>query len=174
MENLNNQKEKVEKDIKSEITKHIRVIKEKIERFLSEEKPADILIIKSHLICEYYLNQILIVKGISKAKEINKLSFFDKVNKALDMLDEEQKNIHEKLIELNKLRNKIGHELEYVLSESDVDNLGYLTGKEYILNKYDFDKLENLLRRTLVLIVIDVSMLLFQLVSKEKNKIKKD
>jgi hypothetical protein len=170
MTDLIKQKEDIEKRVKEEVAKHVRVLKEKIYKFLSEEKPPDVLIIKSHLICEYYINQILIVKDISKAKELNKLSFFDKVNKALNIEKPNQKNIHEKLIGLNKLRNKVGHELEYILSESDVDSLGYLTGKEYVLDKYDFDKIEKLLRNTLIMIVIDVSMLLFDFVSEEKIK----
>lgn len=157
----------------SEATKHIRVLRGKIDKFLSKEKPSDVLIIKSHLICEYYINQILIVKGVCVAKEINKLTFFDKVNKSFDTNVPEQKNIHEKMIGLNKLRNKVGHELEYILSESDVDTLGYITGKEYVLEKYDYPEIEDLLRNTLVMIVIDISMHLFQIISTEKTKLSK-
>jgi|GEM_PF-2965161 len=168
MENLNEEKEEIRKNIKSEIEKHSRALKEKINKFLSAEKPSDVLIIKAHLICEYYLNQILIVKNISNAQEIDKLGFYEKVNKALNIQNHEEKKLRERLIKLNKLRNKVGHELEYILSEFDVDSLGYLTGKEYILSKYDFDTIQELLRYTLCLIVIDIAMLVFGFVSNEK------
>jgi hypothetical protein len=158
--------------VDEEIKKHSVFVMEKIKKFLSGEKPADVLIIKSHLLCEYYLNQILIIKGISEAKEIDKLTFFDKNNKAFDLNITNQKNIHNRLSRLNKLRNKIGHELEYSLSEYDVDSLGHLTGKKYILDKYDFNNIEDLLRNTLIIIVIDVAFFVSSLVSVEKVTLK--
>lgn len=156
---------------RSEIDKHIDVLLGKVNKFLSQDKPPDVLIIKAHLICEYYLTQILIVKEMATAGQIDKMTFFDKLGKALNTADAQEKNLHEKLIRLNRLRNKAGHELEYSLSESDVDNLGYLNGKKYVLDKYDRDnQIEVLLRDTLVGITISVSMLLFNLVDKEKSK----
>lgn len=152
-----------------EIAKHLRVLKDKLSRFLSEKNPADVLIIKSHLVCEYYLNQILILKGVCNATELNKLSFFDKNQKALDRGKNAEKETFDSLQVLNKLRNKVGHELEYVLSESDVDNLGFIRGKEYILEKYDFESLQEQLRQTLTLLVVDIALVLFDLVDAEKK-----
>lgn len=168
MNNQNNTE--IKKQIESDVAKHIRVLRGKITKFLSEEKPSDVLIIKSHLICEYYINQVLIVKDSCTAKEITNLSFYDKVNKAFDTKNSEEKILHDKMTGLNKLRNKVGHELEYVLSESDVDTLGYITGKEYVFNKYDYPEIDGLLRNTLTMIVINVSMFLFELISIEKRK----
>ena len=154
---------------KTEIDRSIKTLMEKIDRFLSEKNPSDVLIIKSHLICEYYLNQILILNGKSTAKEIDKLSFFDKANKAFDLQNQGQKNTHDRIVKLNQLRNRVGHELEYTLSESDVDTLGYFTGKEYVLKKYEFDKLEDLLRNTLIDIVVEVALIVINIVKLEKK-----
>ncbi len=164
----NNIKEESKKTIENEVMKHIKVLREKITKFLSTDKPSDVLIIKSHLICEYYVNQILIVKGLCTAKELPSLSFYDKVNKSFDASNPEDKVLKEKMIGLNKLRNKVGHELEYVLSESDVDTLGYISGKQYVFEKYDYPEKNDLLRNTLILIVIDISMFLFRLIENEK------
>ena len=71
---------------------------------------------------------------------------------------------------LNQLRNKVGHELEYVLAESDVDNLGYIRGQSYILNKYDFENLNDLLHDTLETIVIDVAMHVYIMVDTMKKE----
>jgi len=154
---------------KSELSKHLRVLKDKLVRFLSPQTPPDVLIIKSHLICEYYLNQILILKGICSADQINNLSFSEKNEKALDKNIIIEKSSYDALKILNKLRNKVGHELEYVLSESDVDSLGFIQGKEYILNKYDFETLAEQLRDTLTDVVINIAVRLFKLVEAQKT-----
>ena len=164
------EKQRITSSADSEVTRHFKPLNEKIEKFLSAEKPADVLIVKSHLICEYYLNQILILKDLCSAREIDKLDFFEKANKALDLNDVNQKNIYDRLLRLNKLRNKIGHELEYELSESDVDGLGYYLGKSYVIDKYEYSNLKKLLLRVLIVIVIDVSLLVLDLISEIKKK----
>ncbi len=156
--------EEVRTKIKAELEKHQRVLIEKIKSFLATEKPSDVLIIKAHLICEYYLNQILILKKLCTAKQISEKGFFEKCNLALDITKADENECRDSLLGLNKLRNKVGHELEYLLSETDVDSLGFLKGEVYILKKYDFDSLQELLRNTLIGIVIDLSLIVFSLV----------
>lgn len=153
-----------------DVEKHLNVLSDKIDTFLSGEKPPDVLIIKSHLICEYYINQILILKNLATGKEINRMSFFTKLEKLSDTLKNRGLNMPQKLKALNKLRNKIGHELEYNLSESDIDALGYLNGKEYIFDKYEADNNKNkLLLDILTGVVIGVALILYNLVKEEKN-----
>lgn len=48
---------------------HIKALKKKVDKFLSVEMPADVLIIKTHLISEYYLNQILVLRELVRAKK---------------------------------------------------------------------------------------------------------
>lgn len=154
---------------KTESTKHLEALNRKVGKFLAESNDSDILIIKAHLICEYYLNQILILKGLCEAKDINNMTFSEKNQKALSKTDKMESETYESLRALNRLRNRVGHELEYVISESDVDSLGLLKGKEYVLRKYDFESNEELLRDTLIAITVDVSYLLFEMVDAEKK-----
>jgi hypothetical protein len=158
------------RQIEIEIDKHSKHLYQKINKFLSLDKPSDVIILKSHLICEYYINQILIFRNIHTIHEIDDKKFYQKINSAFDTNIPEEKNILEKLKALNKLRNKVGHELEYLLSESDVDMIGYLGGKDYIIKKYDYTSIDVLLRHILIMTVCDVSMFLFKIISAEKNK----
>ena len=147
---------------------HIKDLIQKINKFLSDEKPSDILIIKAHLLCEYYINQILILRETCSVKDIESLTFNEKIQKAFNLNDKDEKLIFDYTNRLNKLRNKVGHELEYSLSESDVDSLGYIQGKEYILEKYDYETDIERLRTILRLIVIQTALLLIGSVKKEK------
>lgn len=163
----------MEENPKTEIQKHYRALTDKLKRFLSKESPSDVLIIKAHLICEYYLNQILILKDLCTSRDLYKLTFHEKSEKALSKADKKENDSLEAIKKLNRLRNKIGHELEYSLSESDVDELGFLRGKDYVIEKYDFETLPDLLRNTLTVIVIDLSFLVFQLVVSQKKALEK-
>jgi hypothetical protein len=116
------------------------------------------------------MNQILIVKDLCKANQIKNLSFFEKLSKSFDQKNGSERDLYYKMTQLNKLRNKLGHELEYVLSESDVDELGYINGKEYVFEKYDFVEIDDLLRNTLIAFVADVSLFLFNLIYLEKEE----
>jgi hypothetical protein len=158
----------------SEIDKHIRVVRQKIDTYLTDTQPPEVLIIKSHLICEYYLNQILLIKELCESNQMRRLTFFDKTQKAFDLSNDFEKFIYRRVKALNDIRNKTGHELEYILTESDVDDLGYVTGKKYVLKKYDFDNIQKTLHYILVDTVLDVSLCLFELISKEKEELKKD
>ena len=161
-------KNKISSEMEEEINKHRKALKEKIKKYLTPDKPVDVLIMKANLICEYYVNHILILKEKASAQEINELNFFVKINKAFNQQDDEQKKLRDRLVKLNNLRNRVGHELEYVLSEYDVDCLGYLTGKEYVLEKYNYEDKKQLLYITLLYIVIDVALFVTGLVTDEK------
>lgn len=165
-----NNQNKIE-TVNSEIDKHLRVVKQKINTYLTNTQSSDVLIIKSHLICEYYLNQILLIKEKCDSRDIKDLSFFVKTQKAFDLNNSFEKIIYLKIIALNDIRNKTGHELEYVLTESDVDALGYINGKEYILKKFDFDDIQKTLHDILIDTVLDISLFLFRLISNEKKKL---
>lgn len=153
----------------SEVQKHHRALLEKLRKFLPKESPPDVLIIKSHLICEYYLTQILILRGVCSHRELRDFTFREKLEKALKKNNPVEKESYEEIQKLNRLRNKIGHELEYSLSEADIDELGFPRGKEYIFNKYDFEALPELLRDTLRNIVIGISFIVFTLVDEHKK-----
>lgn len=152
---------------------HLENLIKKLNTFLSNEKPADVLIIKAHLLCEYYLNHLLILKDVCTAGQVETLPFSVKKEKAKDLYDaqdKQKKQLFDLLGRLNKLRNKVGHELAYSLSESDVDSLGYLEGKQYILDKYNVETDTERLRDLLIKLVIQTAMLLITAIREEKKK----
>ena len=128
------------------------------------------MIIKSHLLSEYYINQILILREICSVKDIETWTFHEKIEKALNLTNAEEKLIFDYNNRLNKLRNKVGHELEYSLSESDIDSLGYVQGKDYILNKYEIETDLERLRSMLNNIVINTALILINSIAEEKKK----
>lgn len=148
---------------------HVKDLLRKINLFLDPEKPEDILIIKAHLLCEYYVNQLLILRETCSAKELESLTFNEKIKKAFKLDDKDEKLVFDYANRLNKLRNKVGHELDYTLSESDVDSLGYVQGKDYILNKYEFETDKERLQNILTTIVIHTALLLINIVRSERK-----
>ncbi len=151
---------------------HVDDLIKKINLYLGSEKSADILIIKSHLICEYYMNQLLILREICSAKKLERWNFYEKIKKTLNLNNEAEKLTFNYVNQLTKLRNKVGHKLEYTLSESDVDSLGYIQGKDYILNKYEIETDIERLRNILTTIIINVALLLINTVISEKGETK--
>jgi hypothetical protein len=132
--------------------KHYNELHAKITKHLNSAEP-DVLIIKTHLICEYYLSQLIALENGSFLK----LNFPDKVSRAI----KHNEQTCEILRLLNTLRNKIGHELNYTLSESDIDSLGYklYSSQEYVIKKYDYENEVDLLRAVLIKIVIKLAVL---------------
>ena len=110
------------------------------------------LVIKAHLISEYYLNQLIALEDIN----FQKLNYPGKIDRTTSA----ESTLNIVLYALNKLRNKIGHELDYALSESDIDGLGYklYSKKEYVIKKYDTEDKMDLLRAILVSIIIKLSV----------------
>lgn len=156
---------------KSTNARHYGVLKARLDKYLASGTASDVLIIKTHLICEYYLNQILILKDICTASQIEDLTFYKKLEKALDRSNKFEMETFIGLGQLNKLRNKVGHELEYALSESDLDKLGLFEGKEYLIKKYEFDSHEETLIYVLRSIGINMAVILQDVMEKEKAKL---
>ncbi len=156
------------------IKNHLDSFRNKVKNFLSPDKPSDVLIIKANLICEYYLNQVLILVDAFTMDEIKRSGFHHKISKLKDFKSnlksfQDGKKVADRLLRLNKLRNKVGHELEYNLSESDIDELGMFGGKNYIINKYNFDSKEGLLRDILIDISAEISIFLYDIIEEIKN-----
>lgn len=143
---------------------HWNAAQTKLTAFLKDKEP-DTLIIKGHLLCEYYFNQLLVLYSEVNISDYENKSWTEKKEKlfSLKCINE---NINRKLGKLNKLRNVLGHELEYVLTESDIDALGFLFGKEYIIDKYKITDKKKLLERYVSKLVVDIAMILLQLTHK--------
>ncbi|OGH84919.1 MAG: hypothetical protein A2493_00395 [Candidatus Magasanikbacteria bacterium RIFOXYC12_FULL_33_11] len=83
---------------------------------LNKQSELLIFVLRSHLIIEYFLEKIINQKTSIKLK--GKETFYTKilVIEAINLIPEE---IIKAIKELNTLRNKIGHELDYEIKEKD-------------------------------------------------------
>jgi len=111
-----------------------------------------VLLLKGHLLIEYILNHLIILEKEGSAKLVEELGFAEK----LEIVEKEKILEGQKILpikRLNKIRNKLSHELEYQITEADVDYLGFCLGKDYIHRKtrlLEDHSGDNLLRYLLV------------------------
>ncbi len=120
------------------------------EKRVSNETDLTTILLKGHLLIEYYLDHVLLLL-FDKEVNLNSLSFFQKVEKL------KQKNcftddIFRSLRKLNDIRNNLAHRLDFKISFSEIDSVGFCLGKEYVLKKFEE---EGEGERTLLLYVID-------------------
>lgn len=142
---------------------------DKIEKFLGKISSSDVLIIKAHLISEYYINQILILKQIMDPSGLDRKTFSHKIDLLFDPRNNTKPTemlLYDKAKKLNLLRNKVGHQLEFALSETDIDSIGFYFGKDYINQKYKITKHIDLLHHVLVNVVLEFGVKLNAIVTK--------
>jgi hypothetical protein len=129
----------------------IEVRKERIKklahRFLNDfefrikrETDISVILLKGHLLIEYYLDQIILL-FFDKEKDLRKLSFFEKIRiveerKIFDKTGWVVDNIIKKLYAINNVRNNLAHDLGFTITESELDSIGYTFGREYVLKKF--------------------------------------
>lgn len=94
-------------------------------------------ILRSHLIAEYYINQIIITY-LDNGKIITSKGNFSFHQKLL--LIKSFNIINEKTItaieQLNNVRNNCSHQIDYKLTEDEIDKIGYsLLGKAFTNSK---------------------------------------
>jgi len=132
-----------------------------LDKFVETIKPTEdevTMILRAHLFAEYYLNKLIeteIPRGYFITKE--RISFPNKIAivRALDVLAKEKEGIYSSLYELNNLRNRCAHVINYRISEDDVDKIGLPLGQHYTKLKFEFLKnLRGLLYRTLATLLI--------------------
>jgi len=119
------------------------------------------MILKSHLLAEYYIDQFIAL-GIPRGDIIlNKGFSFSQKLTILESLNIAEKNIIDSLGALNRLRNRCTHDMDYKISESDIDKIGFLQGKSYFNDKeyLGYDQ-KNLLHLTLIGIISPLDGLL--------------
>lgn len=159
-----------EKTFSQDFKRHGEHLNKKIRDYLHDETSTGLLIIKTHLIAENYLNQILVLKNSVKATKIDNLTFHDKNEKAFDLNTPIEAMAHAYLTRLNKIRNRVGHDLEYVVAEADIDSLGYIQGQEYIFNKYQIEDSLALLKNVLIHITVILSFVVYKVIKDLKSK----
>ncbi len=153
---------------------HLNDISNKVYSLKKYNDP-DLAIIKAHLVCEYYIDQFIILKKDDEDDiHLIELTFHNKITRFLNQNNPEEKKVFRKLNKLNKLRNSISHELDYIIRESDVDSIGVMVGKEYIFLKYKSqNNLEELLFYVLKDVISSISYLVYCYLEKSKIKNKK-
>ncbi len=108
------------------------------------------IVLRSHLLVEYYLDQIILL-NIPRGDVLldQKFSFIQKtyIVESLEVLPERLIN---SVKNLNSIRNRCSHDLDYKISEVDVDKIGMPFGKSYLEIKRDhFDSIKTLLHWTI-------------------------
>ena len=110
-----------------------------------------LMILKALLLAEYYIDQIISLE-IPRGDILldNNFTFSQKLImvKALNVMDN---SLWDSINALNKLRNRGAHDMEYKISETDIDKIGFPQGKTYteLKEKQSLDK-KTLLHLTLI------------------------
>jgi hypothetical protein len=129
-----------------EKNKHLVNLVEKIvsdlnSKVKTETEPATILL-KGHLLLENLLEEVLAVFDLQKKQKISRLSFYEKIKllsgtNSGNNINPNIKEACDLLFSLNEVRNNLAHDLNFKISESDINKIGINLGSEYIIKKYE-------------------------------------
>jgi len=113
------------------------------------------MILRCHLLAEYYLDK-LIVAFLPRGDILTdgnraKFMFNDKLT-IISSFSIFSQHLIDSLYKLNSIRNTCGHELEYTVTENDINKIGNPFGIEYLKLK-EKNKGKNLLQATLMLLI---------------------
>ncbi len=139
--------------LKKEKSKALILVERHVAEFekrVSNETDLTTILLKGHLLIEYYLDHVLLLL-FDKEVNLNSLSFFQKIEK-LKTKNCFTDDIFRSLRKLNDIRNNLAHRLDFKISFSEIDSVGFCLGKEYVLKKFED---EGGGERTLLLYVID-------------------
>lgn len=117
------------------------------------------MILKCHLLAEYNLDQILILQ-VPRGDMIvdGRFQFSEKLTivEALDVLDKETVD---SLRKLNAVRNSCSHELNYEVTDRDLDKIGSVFPEQYLVDKKKSgDDKKALLHRVLMEVMVGLAL----------------
>lgn len=159
----------MEKTASDNYTQHKQEFVEKASKYISVSATEEIMILRAQLLTEYYLNSLLVCllepdEGYYFSSD--RIRFADKMKKLRELKILPTSEV-EAIQRLNRLRNKFGHDINYQVSESDLDYLGFCFGKEYLSEKYKLDgkgenipmknRLRTLLLKTCVIVAAELA-----------------
>ena len=109
------------------------------------------IILRCHLLAEYFLDQIILstlLRGDLIVTD-GHLTFTNKLLlvKSLDIINDD---VLTSIKHLNTVRNNCSHQMNYNVSEADIDLIGRPFGKEYSKSKQKIKELNSLLEDTLM------------------------
>lgn len=100
---------------------------------IKSEEPV-LIILKCHLLSEYYLNELLMSQLPRSDHIINshraQFGYMQKLC-IIDAMQIIPNDYVDSLTQLNKVRNNCGHESQYTVTEKDIDNIGTPFGLKY-------------------------------------------
>lgn len=131
---------------KEDLIKSLDSELDKIEKAIKSQPKELVLILQAHLFAENFIDEI--IRTLLKRGDIlmdSNFTFYQKllIIQALDILDARLIDV---LKRLNKYRNKVSHELQYNLTERDVDLIGSPFGEYYMKCKKSYGDINSRLR----------------------------
>lgn len=107
----------------------------------------ELIVLRGHLVSEQYIERFirLFLLKADRILQKGRLSYSQKLDllESFGILDDDLIACHR---ELNKLRNRMAHRLEYAVTMKDIDSIGNQMGKTYLEEKAKRgDDLKNLL-----------------------------
>lgn len=131
---------------KQEENKHLTNLVAKIkadfnERVESEENSSNVLL-KGHLLIENILEECLAVFDQINIKNRHqgfyvKTKILSEITSKDEEIENARRTIVPMLFSLNEIRNNLAHDLNFNISEADINKIGVNLGSEYIIRKYD-------------------------------------
>jgi hypothetical protein len=103
-----------------------------IDQYINQQSDDLVLILRVHLLIEHYIEEIirLSVKRSDYIIDDGRVTFYHKLC-FLQSLDVIPENYIASILKLNKIRNNYSHELNYKISERDIDLIGIPLGEQY-------------------------------------------
>lgn len=156
--------------IDKEADRLIDKINEDFRKHVAKGNLSEILI-KGHLLVEHYMDHVMLLIFDKKAN-VRKKSFYTKVKELgkTDCFADKEATIGS-LYSLNEVRNELAHQLDFKVTFSQVETIGYNFGKKFVLERYAKGTDEkSLLLWALNRIMIRVTFPIWDALSKELEK----
>lgn len=155
----------IDQQVKNLLRKYVK----DFEKQVSKEADLTIIVLRGHLLMEYYLSH-LVVYFHDREHRVDKLSFFDK----LQIIEKDVTFIagSSPFYKFNDLRNNLSHELNFQISEAEIDRIGFGIGKDYVSLKFSKNIEEPGYLRDLLVWVVDtlVFEIVYQIYKKNESE----
>jgi len=142
MEEKTSEKDDIKyREIDKKIDEYLKIAFDNFDKYIPVKEDDTLILLKAHLLAEYYINQLIILfyeaDGYKKVEDdfSEKIKYIENIRNTKDkqiLKGSEIKAIRR----LNNTRNKLSHEIEYNISEADVDLMGFCFGSRYIHQKF--------------------------------------
>ena len=94
-------------------------------------------VLRAHLLAEYYVDQLLIGTMLRGSVIIERFDYLAQKVDVLEGMDVLRPPLLSSIRKLNKVRAQCTHEIDFKISESDVDSIGAPFGLAYLQDKLD-------------------------------------